>query len=152
MNCSAIILGIAAALLALPVLADHAVLPYSEGSPWCTDVNTPCSKESVKPVDRSWHVLVVTVGGTVTLMKDLTEEEAKHTAAKLLGQPYTKEEIAAANKAEAVRKAIEAKCHADEKKSIDAKEVASRFPWYCGNSVGSWAAEASDIRLAEAFQ
>ena len=51
--------------------------------------------------DRTWHVLIVTWEGKVTLMKGLTESEAKKIEAKMLLLPYTKEEKVAAKKANA---------------------------------------------------
>lgn len=61
-------------------------------------------------VDRSWHVLAVTTGGTINLLKNLTKHEADFTCDRMMGRPATKAEKAAAKKAaeeEAKREAAE---------------------------------------------
>lgn len=58
------------------------------------------------PLDRSWHLLTITYGGTVTLLKDLTKHECEFVMHRAKGEPATEEEITAA-KARAERIAKE---------------------------------------------
>jgi hypothetical protein len=51
------------------------------------------------PPDHSWHVLCITNGGTISLLKGLTKHEAEFTHDRALGLPATAEEKAAAKKA-----------------------------------------------------
>lgn len=74
---------------------------------------TPCGASS--PEDRSWHLMSVTYGGTVTLLKGLTHHEAEFMRDRLLGLPATAKEkakaaadAAAEAKAEAVQDAADA--------------------------------------------
>lgn len=47
---------------------------------------------------KDWHLLTQTENGTVTLLKDLTQHECEFTRNRLLGNPATDEEIAAAKR------------------------------------------------------
>lgn len=49
-------------------------------------------------VDRSWHLMSVTYGGTVTLLKGLTHHEAEFMYDRLMGLPATEAEKAKAAK------------------------------------------------------
>lgn len=112
----------------------------------------PCSSISVTahaiqiPEDRSWHVLIRTQGGTVSLIKGLTKKEAEHTAAKLQGVPYTAEEIAADKKRQARIAADVAKCEAENKKAPSGSLLVA-----CG-VITTWGTQASDIQSVEVFQ
>jgi len=113
----------------------------------CRQLSPPPAAE-----DRSWHVLVVTYGGTVSLLKGLTRQEAEHARAKLLGIPYTPEEVAAAKKAAAREAAARAKCEAENKRL-----AASSGPWAsvtlgCGNGLGFVEVNPADVQRAEVFQ
>lgn len=46
--------------------------------------------------DQSWHLLTQSYGGTITLLKDLTQHECEFARARALGLPATDEEKAAA--------------------------------------------------------
>jgi hypothetical protein len=134
------------ALLSMRAMADPVSGPILN----CINDVCPPGVTLVRPTasapDRPWHVLVVTQGGTVSLIKDLTKEEAEHMAAKLRGLPYTPEEIATAKKAAAKEAADLAKCKADEK-----KQVPTGLQFTCGGNTMTWV-QASDIRSVEVFQ
>src|ERR1700722_5251242 len=53
----------------------------------CTPAN-PCTSAD----DRSWHLLTITEGGTVTLLKELTKHECEFAMHRARGEPATDEE------------------------------------------------------------
>jgi hypothetical protein len=70
---------------------------------WCYADEESCKTAAETPnsADHSWHLLTITYGGTVTLLKDLTRHEAEFARARALGEPATVKEcreIAAAEK------------------------------------------------------
>jgi hypothetical protein len=58
--------------------------------------------------DRSWHLLTITHGGTVTLLKGLTKHEAEFARARALNRPATVKECEEAAADEKRRREAEA--------------------------------------------
>jgi hypothetical protein len=55
-----------------------------------------CAEPTVAPTeDQSWHLLVRTEGGTISLLKNLTRHECEFSRDRALGNPATDEEKAA---------------------------------------------------------
>jgi len=113
--------------------------------------------------DRSWHLLTITEGGTVTLLRDLTKHECEFAMHRAMGQPATDEEIAAA--------ARDAKLRSEQYEAADkacqGKPDGFLYPESVGGSPICWGGKASgwmstmagghmispgDIRSAECFQ
>jgi len=112
--------------------------------------------------DRSWHVLVTTYGGKVTLLKGLTKHEAEYTRNHLLGLPATPEEQ---NAADERRKLEWPDCPSDSATKDERSKWDALHPLAAGcihhaadgsidGSTG-WTATSvsdSDVKSAEVFQ
>lgn len=95
--------------------------------------------------DRSWHLLTITNGGTVTLLAHLTYHEAEFARARELGEPATKVECDAAGARAAAEKR--------EQEAHDAKDdaiIRAKAP-NCHQG-GDISRTAGDIKSAEVFQ
>lgn len=73
---------------------------------------------AVHAEDHTWHVLIVTSDGKVSLIKGLTKFDAEHTQAKLQHYAYTKEEKAAEAKRRTEQEKAEAERIAAQDKEI----------------------------------
>lgn len=82
----------------------------------CMADEQSCKAARAAPsADHSWHLLTITEGGTVTLLKDLTRKEAEFARARALGTNATVEECDRADKEAAQEKRYyEAKAKIDE--------------------------------------
>lgn len=62
--------------------------------------------------DRSWHLLTVSEGGNVSLLRDLTRAECEFAMHRAKGEPATSEEVAAEKSFEqAIRQDAWLMCH-----------------------------------------
>lgn len=52
----------------------------------------------VSELERNWHLLTISYGGTVSLVKDITKHECEFAMHRVKGEPATEEEVAAAQK------------------------------------------------------
>ena len=107
-------------------------------------VPCPRSTGATPPkVDRSWHVLTITYGGIVSLLKGLTKHEADYTCDRAMGRPATAKEKAEAAKVEKER----VKACADER-------AGRRKPGFFTGSACTDATYNSpgDIKSCEVFQ
>ena len=129
----------------------------------CLPSDPPCV------VPRSWHLLTITEGGTVTLLKQLTKHECEFAMHRAKGEPATDEEIAdAKRRAEEDRKAREeeyaklvrekpycAKTWSDFKYSIDTPDARKWYldcnPLSLSVSTGHYVSPG-DIKSAECFE
>lgn len=95
----------------------------------------PCS--APPPEDRSWHLMSVTYGGTVTLLKGLTHHEAEFMYDRLMGLPAAAtEKEAAKEKADDDRRLQELAdsiCREDGQDSKEWREftTVSKSQWVC---------------------
>jgi hypothetical protein len=73
--------------------------------------------------DHGWHLLVITNGGVVTLLKDLTHKEAEYSRARTIGTAATAKECDEADKREAERVRME-----DERRKADEALIRAKAP------------------------
>lgn len=107
--------------------------------------------------DRSWHLLTQSEGGTVSLLKDLTQHECEYAMHRAKGEPATAEEV---REKEAQRKAADAAArkYCANLKPGDPLYASSGIGCAPDGSVVSWGfssshyVEPGDIASAECFQ
>jgi hypothetical protein len=146
-------------LAATPAMADS----YWCGSDDCRCTTSSCGvaaplQETFPSVivseDRSWHLLTQTYGGTVSLLKDLTQHECEFAMHRAKGEPATGEERAA----EAARIKHIQDDYADWKHRCKTGQFSIEFGDCEGNGGGFYSSNEmhtigpGDIKSAECFQ
>ncbi len=108
---------------------------------------------------RTWHLLTISEGGTVSLLKDLTKHQCEFSRARALGLPATDEEKAAEKKRrEALSLAAKNACEGAKKVGWDVKMVGG-LQVTCQNGEvnsyltgGTTVISSGHIRSAECFE
>src|ERR1039458_8712492 len=89
---------------------------------------------------RSWHLLTQTYGGTVSLLKDLTQHECEFAMHRAKGEPATEEELAA----EAARIKRIQDARADWRRSCKKDQFSIEFGDCAGNGGGFYRSNEMD--------
>lgn len=114
----------------------------------------------VSELERNWHLLTISNGGTVSLVKDLTKHECEFAMHRAKGEPATEEEVKSQTKERLDRVTKKLQWDIDHKDCVPTgwtchdnycqigEDCHNPYGW----SIVSGTAAPGDIKSAECFQ